>query len=312
MRESLSAAQGVKVLDCHAHFPVAWPRRKANSIISGYEAERDRRMQLEWDFPSRDKPPATPQEIQETARLWAEEVDHYGLDRVVFVTGGGNEQLAQVVDLYPDRFLGFVHHHFETDNALGELERAHQELGLRGIKLIAPRFSKGFDEEEFLPLWKYAARHQLPVLIHFGLLGRAGGIAYHPYINPLTLFPVASKFPEIPFIVPHFGCGYVRELLHLCWSCPNVHVDTSGSNQWARWEPVALTLEDLFRRFYETVGPHRIVFGTDSSWFPRGFVYRYLQDQLRACRQLAFKEEDVAQIFGGNARRLLGLEDGTQ
>ena len=25
---------------------------------------------------------------------------------------------------------------------------------------------------------------------------------------------------------------------------------------------------DLFRRFYETVGAERIIFGSDSSWFP--------------------------------------------
>ncbi len=311
MNQSQSAASGIRVLDCHAHFPLASPRRKANTIIEQYEAQRDHRMRLEWDFPARDEPPGTPEEIEETMRLWKAEVDKYDLDRVVFVTGGGNEQLARVIGMHPDRFLGFSHHHFETEDALGELERAHQELGLRGIKLLAPRFSRRFEDEEFRPLWEYAAEHRLPVLIHFGLLGKAGGVAYHPLINPLTLFPTASKYPEIPFIVPHFGCGYVRELLHLCWSCPNVYVDTSGSNQWALWEPSPLGLDDLFRRFYETVGPERIIFGTDSSWFPRGFVYRYLQDQLRTCRQLAFKEEDIAQIFGGNARRLLGLPEET-
>ncbi len=307
MNQSPPAVKGLRVLDCHAHFPASWPSRKPNSIITDYEAVRNRRMQLEWDFPARDAPPGTPEEIEEAAHLWAGEVDKYGLDRVVFVTGGGNDQLARVIGMYPDRFLGFSHYHFESENALEELKRAREELNLVGIKLIAPRFSRSFEDAAFAPLWRYAAQHRMPVLIHFGLLGKAGGIAQHPLINPLMLFTVASQHPEIPFIIPHFGCGYVRELLHLCWSCPNVHVDTSGSNQWARWEPVPLGLEDLFRRFYETIGPERIIFGTDSSWFPRGFVYRYLQDQLRACRQLAFKEEDIALIFGGNARRLLGL-----
>jgi predicted TIM-barrel fold metal-dependent hydrolase len=85
-------------------------------------------------------------------------------------------------------------------------------------------------------------------------------------------------------------------------------VDTSGSNQWMRWMPYPLTLDDLFRKFYEMIGPDRIIFGTDSSWFPRGFSVRYLQDQLRACRYLNFPETDVARIFGGNAARLLHLD----
>ncbi|HEY8394317.1 MAG TPA: amidohydrolase family protein, partial [Thermaerobacter sp.] len=132
--------------------------------------------------------------------------------------------------------------------------------------------------------------------------------AWHERINPLSLFPVARDFPEIPFIIPHFGCGYPRELLHLMWSCPNVYVDTSGSNQWMRWHDSELTLEYLFKKFYETVGPERIIFGSDSSWFPRGFAVRYLQDQLRACYYLGMKDEDIDRIFYRNAAELFGLE----
>jgi hypothetical protein len=51
-----------------------------------------------------------------------------------------------------------------------------------------------------------------------------------------------------------------------------------------------------------------MLFGSDSSYFPRGFVLRYLQDQLRICYQLNFPEADIRAIFGGNAARLMGLE----
>jgi predicted TIM-barrel fold metal-dependent hydrolase len=71
--------------------------------------------------------------------------------------------------------------------------------------------------------------------------------------------------------------------------------------------PYPLTLEDLFRKAFETIGPERVVFGSDSNAFPRGFAVRYLQDQLRACYTLNLPEADVALVFGGNAARLLGL-----
>ncbi len=303
-----TALKGLSVIDCHAHFPVSWGQRQVNSIVAGYNHERDERMHLEWDFPERQPGPQTDDEIEKTARLWDAEISRYGLRKVVFMTGGGNDRLAAIVRKYPDSFLGFAHHHLEQDDALDEMVRAREELGMVGLKLIAPRFSIPFEDPSLRPVWRYLADNRIPVLIHFGLLGRGGGIVYHPRIDPLTLYPVAREYAEIPFIIPHFGCGYVRELLHLCWSCPNVHVDTSGSNGWMRWQPYPLTLEDLFRKFYETVGPERIVFGTDSSWLPRGFVYRYLQDHLRACRQLAFKEDDIRLIFGGNAARLLGMK----
>ena len=72
--------------------------------------------------------------------------------------------------------------------------------------------------------------------------------------------------------------------------------------------PYPLTLEDLFRKFYETIGPERIVYGSDSSWFPRGYSIRYLQDQIKACRFMNLSHEDLQKIFGGNAARLFGLK----
>ena len=95
----------------------------------------------------------------------------------------------------------------------------------------------------------------IPVLIHFGIQGSSGGIAWHQNINPLKLHNVAKFFPEVDFVVPHFGCAWERETLQLCWSCPNVSVDTSGSLQWIRWVPGDLTVKYLFRKYYESIGP---------------------------------------------------------
>jgi predicted TIM-barrel fold metal-dependent hydrolase len=71
--------------------------------------------------------------------------------------------------------------------------------------------------------------------------------------------------------------------------------------------PYPLDLVTLFRRYLETAGPSRIIFGTDSSWFPRGFAHRYLEVQWQACAEIGVAEEDLRRIFAGNAARLLGL-----
>jgi len=57
----------------------------------------------------------------------------------------------------------------------------------------------------------------------------------------------------------------------------------------------------------ETVGPDRIVFGTDSSYFPRGFAQEYLREQMMICRSIGLEQGTVEKIFGGNAARLLRL-----
>ena len=224
---------------------------------------------------------------------------------MVIVTGGGNEILAAALAPYGDKLTGFAHHHPEADNSPRLLEEAVQRHGLKGYKIFAPLVHRPLADPSFRPLWDIAEKYNLPVLIHFGILGGGGGIASGTNISPLSLEPVAKAYPTVPFIVPHFGCGYVRDLLQLAWACANVYVDTSGNNEWVRWYPYPLTLQDLFRRFYETVGPKRIIFGSDSSWFPRGFARRYLEDQLRACRQLGLPREAIEQIFSGNARAIL-------
>jgi uncharacterized protein len=312
--------QDLHVIDFHAHFPIRGDvteggHRTREPAPGAVSAERDaaRRAQLQryqeqwrlaWDFP---EPEREPYSTEEQAARWAAEVERHGLDRVVFVTGRDNDELSRAVALHPDKFIGLAHHEITRPDAAQELERAATQLGLRGYKLLAPTVGVLLNDRALYPVWEVCERLGLPVLIHFGMLGGAGGVSYHPNITPAVLEPVARDFPTVDFVVPHFGIQYVTDLLFLCWSCPNVHVDTSGSNQWVRWMPYKLTLDDLFQRFIETIGPERILFGTDSSWFPRGFALRYLQDQLRICRFMGLSHDQLQAIFGGNARRLLGL-----
>ena len=56
----------------------------------------------------------------------------------------------------------------------------------------------------------------------------------------------------------------------------------------------------------------RILFGTDSNGFPRGFSNRYLQEQVRVCREINMQEDAIETIFENNARRLLHLEKGVK
>lgn len=309
---------GFSVFDFHAHFP-------APEDISGKEAyvrrfgaakweklaRRADALQEEWwknwSFP---RPDETPLPLSALIERWSAEVQRYQLGGIVFVTGGGNDTLAEVVAARPGTFFGFAHHDPMADDAPAELRRAVTKLGLCGYKILAPLVKGSLADERLFPLWETVEELGIPVLVHFGILGGGGGIGNAPNIDPLVLHDVAKGFPDIPFVIPHFGCGYPRELLQLAWACPNVYVDTSGNNEWVRWSPYGLDLKGLFRLFYETVGPERIIFGSDSSWFPRGFAQRYLLDQLRACGELRIPEAEQAKIFGGNARRLLGMEKG--
>ncbi|MEZ4631003.1 MAG: amidohydrolase family protein [Deinococcales bacterium] len=263
-------------------------------------------MHKEWATSPSEPLAKSSEDIDRLAERWLAEIERYGLRAVNFVSAQSNDNAYALSKKYPGKFVGMAHHELKPGAHL-ELMRAVDSLGLRGYKQLGPMTNYPFETKSLRPFWEFCALREIPVLMHFGFLGRGGGVVAHPRMSPLSLFEVARDFPEVPFVIPHFGAGYWQDLLALCWSLPNIYIDTSGSNQWVRWMPYKLSLEDLFAKAYETVGPERIIFGSDSSAFPRGFSVRYLHDQLRICYQLNFPEEDIKLIFGGNAAKLLKL-----
>jgi hypothetical protein len=109
----------------------------------------------------------------------------------------------------------------------------------------------------------------------------------------------------VNFVIPHFGAGYFREALMLCDLCPNVYLDTSSSNGWIRYQPASLDLKSVFRKALEVAGPQRLLFGSDSSYFPRGWHAQIFQTQVQALRDLDIAADRASLILGGNLERLL-------
>ena len=122
------------------------------------------------------------------------------------------------------------------------------------------------------------------------------------FSNPLDLHAPALRYPNLKFVIPHFGAGYLREALMLADLCPNVYLDTSSSNSWMRYE--GLDLKTVFRRALDVVGPQRLLFGTDSSFFPRGWNHAIFEVQTRALLDLDISVDDARLIIGENLLRL--------
>jgi len=126
------------------------------------------------------------------------------------------------------------------------------------------------------------------------------------YSNPIDLHAVALEFPKVNFVIPHFGAGYFRETLMICDLCPNVHLDTSSSNSWTRYRSESLDLKAVFRKALEVAGPQCLLFGSDSSFFPRGWHEQIYETQIQALYDLEVGGEQARMILGGNLERLLG------
>jgi uncharacterized protein len=125
------------------------------------------------------------------------------------------------------------------------------------------------------------------------------------YSNPIDLHPIALLHPKLQFVIPHFGAGYLREALMLCDLCPNVALDTSSSNSWVRYQAPELDLKTVFRRALDVVGCSRLLFGTDSSFFPRGWLSPVFAEQQQILAELGVVKEEAQLILGGNLDRLM-------
>jgi len=187
--------------------------------------------------------------------------------------------------------------------------------GLRAICLFPAMHRYPLQDERARRVFDVAAaRPGTAVFVHCGVLSvgvrkRLGLPSPFDirFGNPLDLCGVALSYPTVPIIVPHFGAGLLREALMLADLCPNVLFDTSSSNRWIAYSP-GLTLSAVFRQALAVLGPDRLLFGSDSSCFPRGWVRDVYAQQAAALDELATAADVKAKIFGGNFERVFPNE----
>ena len=257
------------------------------------------------------EPPVSPEDL---ADRWVAELDRHGVRRAALMASvpGDEASVAAAIARHPDRLVGFFMFDPIAAGEVVRVEHAFDELGLRGVCLF-PAMSRYplYDDRVMRVFEAAAARRGTVVFVHCGALSvgvrKRLGLPNRfesRFGNPLDLQAAASTWPDLPIVVPHFGSGMFREALMLADLCPNVVLDTSSSNGWMRYTP-GLTLRDVFRQALLVAGPERLVFGTDSSFFPRGWQRPVRDAQRAALEELGLDAADTARIFDGNFDRLL-------
>ncbi len=212
------------------------------------------------------------------ADRWKEELDRHGVNRAALIASlpGDEESVTVAVARHPSRFVGFFMFNPVASDADQRLERAFAS-GLRCVCLFPAMHGYHLDDQRVASLFAAAGRQRAAVFVHCGALTvgvrKKLGLP-SPFDwrlgDPLALAAVAVRFPQVPVIVPHFGAGFFREALMAADQCANIHLDTSSSNGWTKYHP-GLTLDAVFRQALSVAGPERLLFGTDSSFFPRGW-----------------------------------------
>ena len=254
-------------------------------------------------------------------------MDYLGVEKAVLqhdhVYGSLNEILSACARRYPGRFLPLAQIRVweaDREEQLERLEYAVRTLGLKGLYFEVEAFAfSGFedhlDDAKFEPLWELVRRLGIPVFWYLYTSQQKRLDGYMEQVVRLERW--AREHPDIPSVYTH---GLETVVLRpqatrfeipaavlACLAHPNMHLeimlhlmapDTSYPFVWA---------QEMLQRFYDVLGPEKLLWGSDMPAAERNVTYRQAMDYVRLHAEF-MSDEDKALFFGGNVARLFGVE----
>ncbi len=245
---------------------------------------------------------------------YIEEMDSKGIDKVV--TWGVSilpldmrstvEEVAAVARQQPDRIIPF-----HCGNVMGgfdaveELEYAVKEHGFRGMKIFPSYNWMDSDDQRIFPLYAKCAELGIPAVVHTGFTFNQG--AYLRHHHPEHLDAVCFNFPELKVVAAHFGFQFVEEAMTLMFAHKNLYADLA----WFLIYPIDwLARTFAWAKHWGLV--ERIMYGSD---YPLTDPKTEGIDRMREVQAYqerheiipVLTDEDIANIMGGNGKRLLGI-----
>ena len=223
----------------------------------------------------------------------------FDIESVVGAPPCTNDYVAAFRARHPDVVIqtwGAVDPH-KGDAAIREAERAVKELEVLGFHFhpIMGRFA--VDDPQLRPLFETIEGLGVPVMIDAGTTGMGAGMpggmgSRITHAHPMSIDNLAAAFPDLTIIAAHPGWPWVDEMTAVALHKGNVYWELSG---WApKYFPESL-LRDIRGRLRD-----KIMFGSDHPSLP----YQRILDEWAG---LGYSDEVLAQVFHGNAERVLGL-----
>ncbi len=177
-----------------------------------------------------------------------------------------------------------------------------EEPELAGIKLF-PGYQAFYPHDPALaPLYEFAHRRALPVLIHQGdTLDRNGRIKF---ARPIEVDEVAVRYRDVRFVLCHFGNPWMDEAAEVVYKNENVYADTSGLLAHPSAPLFPRMIDQARDRLEQAIlalgGVDRVLYGSD-------WPLEELRVAVALVERLDLPPEDRTKILGENARRLFQL-----
>lgn len=253
----------------------------------------------------------------------------------------GNDELVKIVEKHPDRFVAFANLPMsDPDAATQELDRAVNQLGMKGIQIFSNVNGRAIDSPEFLPVFEKAEKYDVLIQLHptthkfvgyDWLDNRLKDMLGWPFDTSLAMSRIVfggifDKFPKLKFLTHHLGAmiPYFSERIR---GFSDQYLGSFiASGRPEDTPPLKIEMKkpvlDYFKMFYNDTaiygwtpglmcgyaffGADKIAFGTDYPFGPDQGE-RWVRDAIVAIKDMQIPESEKEKIFHLNAEKLLKI-----
>lgn len=208
-----------------------------------------------------------------------------------------NDEVASLVRQNGKRFIGFASVDPDSKEALVEMRRARDELGLCGLKLN-PALQE-FDpvSRTALEVYEEAEKLEMPIIVHTGITFSNRFSIQHN--GPLIFDDIARKHPKLRICLAHMAWPWLWDAVTVVVRNSNIYLDTAGTYVGTPTEHVRQLAATLSPRVIENVLGERLMFGSD---YPR----IEMNKMFDAVSTLPIRRDALTAILGENALSFLG------
>ncbi|MEX2262245.1 MAG: amidohydrolase family protein [Bryobacteraceae bacterium] len=213
-----------------------------------------------------------------------------------------DREVAAYVGAHSDKLIGFLSLDPTQPGWQDELVEGHQDLKMKGIKLLSMYAGFHPNDRRFDYIWEYATRHGLPVLLHTGTTF----ISQAP-LNctlPRLLDDVATRYPDVKMILAHLSHPYEGECVATIRKHPNLYADCSALH----YRPFQLYNSLMLVQEYGVW--NKLLFGSD---YPFTTVtasvdgMRRLNDMLKGTQLPRLNMDRMEEMFCRDTLKVLGI-----
>jgi predicted TIM-barrel fold metal-dependent hydrolase len=231
-----------------------------------------------------------------------------------------NDSFAELTHRYPDRFAAYVSLPLpHVDASLRELERGLDQLGFVGATMALAVMDRSTAEVEFEPIYAELNRRAAVLFYHpafTGLrapfindyrLGTAAGASIEDSVMVLHLIVrgIPFRFPNVKYVIPHFGGLIPMQLQRLDNQLPAQHPDLPEKpSETARrlyYDTVGHGSQAALHCAWQAFGPRHLVTGSD---YPFLMDYESYAETFAYISRSDLPADDIEQIMHRSAAAL--------